>query len=537
MRAKYSVTTVVIFAITAVGSFWLSAQQSDTRPLAEISPPGALIYLEAKDFHKLVGNWNLSNEKKLWLKSANHSSLGESRLLQRLEEAQTEFASVAGFPVAMNMVNEFAGSQSSLALYDLSKLTFVYVTRLEESRINTSRLWKSRSGYETRQVAGIPFYTKTETSEHSSRTVAFASYHDWFVMTTDADKMARCLTLLAGEPGPSLANQPWFESAIKPVLQQGDLRLVYNLNALQKTAQFRTYWIQRNESELKAYSSGTADLFDLENGFEERRTLLSQSSGASPASSEGLAEALSYTIPNASVYRAWANPDQETLRSVLSQVILSDAPQHTSLNRIAPEVNTEAEITGSTSDLETRIDEPEFRQAKQNSLDEVLKAVLAMKPVGILHSQATALQSDQVFLVPQSEAVVVCGQPDLSALQKALAGSVSLVKTASLDQLRVSVSGQALLISRLAHIKHLNRVRSSWQVYAAGYNNAEEWPRYKSIFGLIERNAANPETPVSANTLPFFHQSGKLTPPMPPPVAGCQLSLNKTESNPRHCSL
>ncbi len=168
-------------------------------------------------------------------------------------------------------------------------------------------------------------------------------------------------------------------------------------------------------------------------------------------------------------------------------------------------MNTEAAIAGSTSDLETRIDEPEFKRAGEANIDDVVNAVLSTQPIAILHNQATNLETDHVFLVPQSEAVVVCGRPDLAGLEKAAAASVSLAKTGSLDPLRISVSGHSILLSRFApHQAGELAPLLPDEIYAAGYNHAEEWPRYRSIFGLIDHSAANPETPVSANTPEFF---------------------------------
>ena len=52
----------------------LSAFQSAVLPPVSLSgyvPHGAIVYLEAKDFSGLLGEWNQSAEKQSWLKSDN----------------------------------------------------------------------------------------------------------------------------------------------------------------------------------------------------------------------------------------------------------------------------------------------------------------------------------------------------------------------------------------------------------------------------------------------------------------------------------
>ncbi len=234
----------------AVGAVWLYAQRNDNRRTDSLLPQGAIFYLEAKDFHQVLTEWNGSEEKRRWLRSDSASVLSQSRLLQRLMQAQNHFETVAGLPVEMNMVNELAGGQSAFAFYDFSSLRFVYVTHMDGSRLDQSGLWKSRSSYQTREAAGIPFYLKTQTEGRDIYTVAFASHDGWLVVATDTDLMAHTLALLAGQAKESIASETWYADTVKQIPEQGDLRLVYDLNKLRDSPHFRTYWIQRNNSEL-----------------------------------------------------------------------------------------------------------------------------------------------------------------------------------------------------------------------------------------------------------------------------------------------
>jgi hypothetical protein len=165
---------------------------------------------------------------------------------------------------------------------------------------------------------------------------------------------------------------------------------------------------------------------------------------------------------------------------------------------------------GSISDLETRIDEPAYKRAQQQTNSGVRDLVSACRPAALLHTQATPLLNDNVFLIPQSEAVILCGQPiDRAAVETALMQTAGLLKTGSLDPLRITVTGNLLVLSRMpAGPMASAPVLTPDAVYAAGYNHAAEWPRYRSLFSDINRSVANPETLASHNAPAFF--SGNL---------------------------
>ncbi len=500
----HRVLTAMALAIALMpGGFWLRAQQEETRALPGLLPPGALLYLEAKDFRNLLNRWNVSTEKKNWVASDNFGVLSRSRLVQRLGQAQDEFTSVAGLPIQFNLLNEIAGTRAAFAFYDLANLKFVYIARLESSRLKTNGLWRSRAKYEPRQTAGVPFYVKSDPASH--RSVAFASYKNWFIVATAEDRMAQTLALLSGAKAASLNSESWFSNVVKRSSSQGDLRLVYNLDALLPTPQFRTYWIQRNGSELKAFTSGMADLFENQNAFEEQRILVRREGAPALPPAPSIAEVLRYTPPASSLYRAWSLPDRALLTQVLQQVVFASAPREQSLDRFAPQVATEASETGSGSDFETRIDQEPMQRAQSASVAAVADTLMRMQPTAMVHIQVTTLLGDNVFVIPQSAAVIECKHADRAALDKSLQASTTILQTGSLDPLNISVFGNTVILARL------NIARSdtapqfpAGTTYAAVFDKSIEWPRYKQLFGVIDRTPMNPEAVTAPNAPTFF---------------------------------
>lgn len=62
-RLRFAIFLLAL-AFMAAATFWLHAQSADSRPISSLLPPGALIYLEAKDFGSLLNQWGSSAEKK-----------------------------------------------------------------------------------------------------------------------------------------------------------------------------------------------------------------------------------------------------------------------------------------------------------------------------------------------------------------------------------------------------------------------------------------------------------------------------------------
>ena len=180
------------------------------RPTAIMAllPAGATLVLQAKDFASLVGDWNTSAEKTKWLASANYQAFSRSRLFLRLKGAFDEFSTAAGVPPNMALVSDVAGAESALALYDVGKLEFLYVTRLPSAKAMENALWRTRGTYEPRQADGTPFYVRVD--PESKRVVAFGVRDQYLVLATREDLLAGALARIGGQSGASVETEGWF---------------------------------------------------------------------------------------------------------------------------------------------------------------------------------------------------------------------------------------------------------------------------------------------------------------------------------------
>ena len=65
------------------------------------------------------------------------------------------------------------------------------------------------------------------------------------------------------------------QAAANPAqVARGDLRMVLNLDKIVQTPYFRSYWVQRNITEMKQYTSAVSDLYRTRESYREERVLL-----------------------------------------------------------------------------------------------------------------------------------------------------------------------------------------------------------------------------------------------------------------------
>ena len=397
---KWRITSAILLA-TCFGML-LSGDRSaatEEASLARLAPPGALLYLEAKDFSSLLARWNGSQEKTAWLRSDNYSVFSQSRLFLRLKDAGDQFATAAGIPPDMKFVSQVTGSQSAVALYDIGKLEFLYITRLGAGRAEPALLAETRSKFDTRNAAGQSFYVRKD--PESGREVAFATSGEYLLLATREDLLAHSLELLAGSKAPAMLGETWFADAVAAAGRPGDLRLVLNLETIVPSPYFRTYWIQRNITDTSAYRAAVSDMFLASAEYREERVLLKkEESDAAPASASAAVAELARFVPgDAGAYQITATPSVDATLALLETKLLAPHSGPGVASQLAPKVQLSSGDAGGGGDMETRIDQAPLEIRAQSSPSASLKALLAENPVqASLNLQSTELDRDNVFV-------------------------------------------------------------------------------------------------------------------------------------------
>jgi len=440
----------ILLCVTGTaGALW-AAFENLNKPLPELAamlPQGALLTIESNDFGAVLKRWNDSKEKTAWLKSDNFSVFSNSRLFGRLGGAQDEFAQAAGLPPDMNFLSEVAGTRSIFAWYDIGNLEFVYITHLPAGTAEKTRLMQMRGKFATRQAGGQTFYVRTQGEQGGGqpRTVAFAASGDWLLLSTREDLMAGALSLMESASDPakamnSLAGENWFSDAHAAAAHEpGAMRMTLNLEKIVPSPYFRSYWVQRNITEMKQYRSAVCDLYLEANRFREERVLLPRSSQTEDASlasgtTQPHLEALTALLPeHAGVYRAVATASSEKAATNLNDTLLARGTTGYRYGGVAPDANISIQPAGSTTDFETRIDLSDpaaLVHLPKGSELSPLRQVL--EDSGLRAMMTVSRTADAEVWVPFQSAVVFSGSKDwdAAAMQSALQNALQARLTA-----------------------------------------------------------------------------------------------------------
>ena len=505
------------------------APKQDTR-LSRFVPAGPLVYLEAKDFSTLLRDWNSSSQREAWTRSGNYQIFSRSRLFLRLKEATEQFAVAAGLPPTVDFLSEVAGAQSSVAVYDIGKLQFLFVTYLPSARATQSMLWQTRSKYETRNAGGIVFYLRRD--PQSQREFAFAVSGDYLLLATREDLMAGALQLMAGKAIQSVESDSWFAQATNAAEQVGDIRLVLNMQSLVPNGYFRTYWVQQNITDLRRYSAALSDLFRSGSTYREERVLIRKQDADRLPSTEGTAAVadLSRLIPdNAGFFEAAADPSPASTLALIQSKLLMPNPNSGVASKIAPQVQLNSGEQGANSDFETRIDEATAPSPADSQANNELKDLFEKTPVvASLKLQSTDEDAEGVFVKIHSAIVLkAASEWNASVVQSAFAGSVRTILTAGelgavwqqksgfqqldgLFPLALGVNGQYVIVSDdpalveqvLAKLSRKSD-RAPLALYA-GFNHSRERTNFAKFARSLDRAMAAPQSASIAGYQPQF---------------------------------
>ena len=523
---------VIIFVLIAAACLGVSwgAYQVTTSPepaLSRYFPSGALLYLQAKDFSSLLADWDNSDENRLWLKSDNYEVFSRSRLYLRLKEANTEFSKAAGVPTDAKLLRQVAGKQSALAIFDIGKLEFLYITRLPSASSMQSTLWQMRSKFETRSAGGITFFLRRD--PESEREVAFAVSGDYLLLATREDLLAGALQLMASGDPRSIEAEPWWSQSVAAAAAEGDLRMVLNLEKIVPSPYFRSYWVQQNITDMKQYSAAISDLTLSGKEYREERVLLRKTSaigdtsgGAGPT---GVADIIRLVPAQAGVYEAKANPAPLDCLALLETKLLAPHLGPGVAEKLAPQVELTNGETGGSADLETRIDQLPVKASVTDDTVAALRDLLAKNPASaMLQVESTEQDKDGVFIRLHS-AVALLGQSEWneSTVRSALVdfarpslttGDLGVewqkngayIELNGLWTLSVAVRGKyllisdnpALLTSMLANTNQKTTLKPA--VFAAGFDHQKERDNFVRLTSLLDK----PEGGSGAGSTPNF---------------------------------
>jgi hypothetical protein len=152
----------------------------------------------------------------------------------------------------------------------------------------------------------------------SGREVAFGVNGDYLILATREDLLAGALQLMAGSKDRTIEAEQWWSQAVAAAGSVGDLRMVLNLEKIVPSPYFRSYWIQRNITDMGQYSAAVSDVFRSGKEYREERVLLKKSAAAISATtgdgSTAVADLLRLLPADTGTYEVRAAPSAADCR-------------------------------------------------------------------------------------------------------------------------------------------------------------------------------------------------------------------------------
>ncbi|HTW79093.1 MAG TPA: hypothetical protein VME23_06030 [Terracidiphilus sp.] len=529
-KARKIVIGAAVLAAAIAGWAALESGITPAPQLAAWMPSGAQLYIESPDFAGLLHDWNASREKELWLKSSNYEVFSRSRLFGRLGDAQGEFAGAAGQQPDMAFLNQIAGKESALALYDIGKLEFLYITHMPNAQAMQTGLLQSRNGFETRKVGDAVFYVRAPGGDGNNaqsgtpRTVAFAALGDYLLLATREDLLADALALMQRQNQPSLDKDGWFADVTQAASKPGDLRMVLDLSRLVPSPYFRSYWVQQNVTDMGRYRAAISDLYRTHGEFHEERVLLPKSPEDASVEQSDLGRVRALVPEGVGFYRADAAPSLEHVLEAIDTRLLSRRIADYNDRTVAPPDVAPTAPTGTEDDFETRIDAPPATVLPKGAELAGLRNLLeAAQPDTMLIVEKSVSQSDGVFVGYRTGIVLASQKPwsagDIkAAINQALAPHLTAGTLGvewkhprpkqdyfaldGITSLAFAIDGQYCIISDDADLLNAMMQRASGAkpttgqalVMLAGFNHEAERANFVRATQLMDGAAPNANT-------------------------------------------
>lgn len=335
--------------------------------------------------------------------------------------------------------------------------------------------------------------------------------------------MADTLALIGGAHNPSVADASWYADAVHAAGQPGDLRMVLNFQKIVPSPYFRSYWIQQNITAMKQYRSAISDLFRSANVYREVRVLLPVKAPQTLPTGASAASLTALVPPTAGFYQAVAVPTSQQVEQLIRHKLLDPTPAASQNFTNAPVVSTDTANAGSTTDLQTRIDQAPVVNSTTGRWQPIETLCDKSQILSMLQVESSTPGANGVFTAFPTAIVLHTSQtpniPDWkSALTAALAPQLTVAQlglawhpqtnywsTNGLLPLFFAVrdnfvilSNNASLLTDILQRTSQSPTDSSDVTYAAGFNHSREGASFVHVTSILD--GTNQATSDSQNT-------------------------------------
>ncbi len=323
MKSKIFLT---IFVVAVVAVFIYSQTKRKAFVAAEDFPREAVLYLQIADLPALIKLWNESELKEKYLASDNYNDFRNRHLGRKLASRWQEFSDSAGFAIDLDVLSSITGNQASIALYDVGKLEFVFITPVSDEIFAATKFASNRNKFTEETLDdGTVIYRADVEADRSRQTqeLIFTQLKGRFILTTSEKLLVQTLNNINGKKSKNrLIDEPLFNLLSEKI--EPHLATVWlNQTALNDDYYFKHYWLMSDPGKLKNLRAGIFDFEMQEGKLIERRKFLLKKAVESAQIENSVAEKMLTFLPSAIPFYRLQSGNQITIDQAVEKTIFA----------------------------------------------------------------------------------------------------------------------------------------------------------------------------------------------------------------------
>lgn len=274
MRSRILLTLLLAGTVIVAG---FSAGKVDPFSSAKDLPRGALVYIQAADLPKLIGDLKASDIGANYIQSRSFADFQNNHLGRKLTSRWQELNDGAGFPFDLQTIAGFAETRAAMGIYDIGKLEFVFTAPVSDELFNATMLMQKPERFEGEENEdGITIYRVAIDADRGrqKQELSFAQVKGRLIIATAEKLLVRTINNINGKArNDSLSDDPLFRrlrDAVKPNL----VTVWVNQAALNSDYYFKRYWLMGDVADLKNYHAGMFDFSIEDDRFVEDRQFI-----------------------------------------------------------------------------------------------------------------------------------------------------------------------------------------------------------------------------------------------------------------------
>lgn len=315
---------IALFAVVSAVFFVYSQIKIKPFALAEDFPREALLYVQVADLPAMIRLWRESEVKENYLGSENFAEFSNRHLGRKLASRWREFSDAAGFPINLETVGNLAADQAAIAVYDIGKLEFVFITPLSDEIFAATKFAQNREKFSEETFNdNVKIYRTSVRADRGrqKQELIFAQIKGRFILTTSEKLLKQTVNNINGDAAKNrLSDEPLFK-AVSEKIEPRAATVWLNQTALNDDYYFKRYWLMSDASDLKNIRAGIFVFEIAENKIvERRRFLLDKITESSPVSKEQIVELKTVLPENVPFFRL-ESIEPETINRAIKKTV------------------------------------------------------------------------------------------------------------------------------------------------------------------------------------------------------------------------